>query len=60
MDETMVCRLLAALNERLGEVEGAKPKLTIVRNNPARDPARDRPPIFVLGPLQARKHSANG
>lgn len=62
MNEARMCQLRALLNEELGKVESAKPRLTIVKEPapPAKEPASQRPAIFALGPMEARRRAAQG
>lgn len=54
-------RLMALLEKEFGPVEGAKPKLTIVKDLVhAKAAARGRPAIFASGLLEARRKSARG
>jgi hypothetical protein len=61
MNEARMCQLRALLDEKLGKVESAKPKLTIVKEPaPVKEPAFERPAIFALGPMEARRRAAQG
>lgn len=54
-------RLMALLEMEFGPVEGAKPKLTIVKDLVhAKTAASERPTIFASGLLEARRKSARG
>lgn len=59
MDEQMVCRLKALVRETWPERFTARPKLTLVGAG-TKDSASKRPPIFALGPIQSRRHTASG
>lgn len=55
-----MCQLRVLLNEELGPVEGAKPRLEIVKEPPpAKELAQHRPEIFALGPMEARRRAAS-
>jgi hypothetical protein len=61
-EEVMVRRLMALLEQRLGPVEGARPILTIVKeqtSEPVKEPPMQRPPIFAIGPMEARLRAAS-
>jgi hypothetical protein len=61
MSEERRCQLKALLNEKWGPVESGKPKLAIVKEPaPVKEPAFERPAIFALGPMEARRRAAQG
>jgi len=54
-----MCQLRALLDAELGKVESARPKLAIVKvSAAAKEPPIQRPPIFAIGPMEARLRSA--
>lgn len=58
-EEVKMRRLLALLQKEFGPVESATPKLTIVKKPaPVKKPSMDRPAIFALGPIEARRRAA--
>ncbi|KZC17039.1 hypothetical protein RHOFW510R12_01405 [Rhodanobacter sp. FW510-R12] len=60
-EEIKVRRLMALLEREFGPVEGAKPKLTIVKDLVHTKAATsERPAIFASGLLEARRKSARG
>ena len=60
-EEVKMRRLLALLQKEFGPVESATPKLRIVREPTAvKNPASQRPAIFALGPIEARRRAARG
>jgi hypothetical protein len=55
-----MCQLRALLDEKLGKVESARPALHIVKKSAPADPPRERPPIFMLGPIENRRRTLRG
>jgi hypothetical protein len=56
-----MCQLRALLNEELGKVESGRPRLVVVKEPaPVREPTLQRPAIFALGPMEARRRAARG
>lgn len=61
MDEEVVCRLMALARKKWPAEYAGKPKLVVVKEPaPIKEPAHQRPEIFALGPIEARRRAAQG
>lgn len=58
-----MCQLRALLDEKLGKVESARPALRIVKKSAPAVVAvlpQERPPMFMLGPIESRRRTLRG
>ena len=61
MDEVVVCRLMALARKKWPKDYAAKAKLALVKDPaPVKEPPIQRPAIFALGPMEARRRAARG
>ncbi|TPG08300.1 hypothetical protein EAH88_11745 [Rhodanobacter glycinis] len=59
VDEMLVCQARALIRELWPDEFAGKPKLTVVKESAVvKKPTHQRPAIFELGPLEARRRAA--